>query len=499
MIGRTRRQPSTTTTLPAVGKILDLMDYAQVPQMISVPHEIEHEIRLRPDNTFPRLIDVESLKSLVEGHDTEYVRSVDTTTTNRVRTTRQDDVVVENIYKDRVAVDDKSVILPNWNVRVATSIEYDMNYPTAYDYLDISREPGDIVITRNKERLVVVVGACNVVITQVRMEIRGQSRPPVVEFEIEVNPTAPRSERERCLDESIRLVDNIYENIKGLQRVITQWLGREWRGRFFGSLPVSYRNKHASTIRSNKYFVQAKIDGIRRIMVNLAGDKVWFIDRSRGIIASELPSFPSSNYMIDTEVVDDTVVAFDMLAEGSMNFMETNYSNRYNQLLSLLDQLDDHESAQDFITINTTVPVQNIDELVRLVRGESYDLYEDRTYEFTTDGFIFQHDGPYVSGRDPQVFKWKYPHLLTIDYLVNPQGLMINTPSGPIIFVEESQSSNLDQIVEFGYDKSSSSWIAQRTRPDKLVPNFVTTAMDTLESMIEDVTLHKLLSDIKSS
>lgn len=481
MITRRRRRVQEGSRVnPIATQIVESLSRMTIGPIENIPHSIEDEIRLTAVRWLPGLIDVQSLAPLFDGYNTQYEESTDLINTEHLR-------IGDNpMYKQRIGIDD-SLSIPGWNIRVARSIEYLPSTDEHYTLLGLNQDNQDINIVRSKKRLVVDVRMAKIMITQV---IQRGSRPRI-EFEIELGDR----DREESLTEALSVFQRVTEIIRRLQRQITTWIGsgRDWLGTFFGALPVAYRNKNMEQIKSQRYFVQVKLDGVRYIAINFE-NRLWYIGRSDGLILSTLEALPNVKYMIDCEVTHGLLMAFDMLAIDNRSLMNLPYSSRYNSLNELVLGLED---SQPFIDINPTLPVYAIRELTDNidVKSKTY-LVDDELPIFETDGLIFQHDGPYVQGLDSNVFKWKFPDLLSIDCVTEDDSIMVQGPRGVIQFSDRI-SDVYDTVGEYVYNTQTSIWERIRERPDKTQPNFITTAFDVLESMMEDVTLNKILTQLQ--
>lgn len=480
--------------------ILEVMSRISMRTPEDVPYTIEEEVRLRPRRWIPSMIDVQSLVPLIDDrYPTTYEESTDLINGQGLRTVRiegQDDV---KIYKYRLGVDD-TLKHDGWDLRVTRSIEYTPTEVEHYTELGLDMEDDSVTLTRKKQRLIVDVGICQLMITQVIQS----DRRPEVEFEMEIPSMKIEEdrvieytdgERQDCIDECLKIADKILEVIREVQDKITSWLpddrGREWLGSFFGSLPVSYRNRHIEQLLTHRYFIQVKLDGVRYIMINHRR-RLWYLSRSHGLILSQQQAHPTESYMIDVEIQNGISMAFDMLALGSRSLMNLPYSSRYNSLKDFVYSLPG--DIQEFLDVNPTLPLRDITDLTDNIDVDTK-IYRVGELEFATDGLIFQHDGPYRQGRDDFVFKWKFPDLLSIDFEKVIGGLAVSTERGLSKMVEDS-SIVPGGIAEYVYDKRTSRWTSIGERPDKTDPNFITTAMDAIESMIEDVSFDELLNEI---
>lgn len=490
---RRRRDDQRAQSNILTQRILDSLERMSVGPLEDIPYSIEDEIRMTPQRWIPNRIDVESLKTLLPEYNSIYEESTDVINTEHLRLGERP------MYKERVGIDD-SIQRSGWTIRVARSIEYEPVTDQHYKLLGLNRDNTEVNIERIKKRLTIYVGTCQVMITQVDQT----GRAPQIEFEIELD----RNSEDECITESISVIERIVAIIRRLQRQITSWIGwsQEWSGQFFGSLPVAYRNKDMKTIKTGRYFVQVKLDGIRYLLVNYE-NRVWLISRSEGLILTTLEPHGNMKYMIDCESSQGMFMAFDMLAMNNDSLINLPYSTRYNRLLQLIQELDEDQS---FIDVNTTVPVSKIRDLTDYIDidTKTYTI-DDELPVFHTDGLIFQHDGSYVQRTDPNVFKWKFPDMISIDCQVRndpnysdstcPESILYVQGPGqnnPILFSDRVSDECHTGIGEYIYDKNESVWKRIRDRSDKNRANYITTAFDTLTSLMEDVTLDEIITEL---
>ena len=159
------------------------------------------------------------------------------------------------------------------------------------------------------------------------------------------------------------------------------------------------------------------------------------------------------------------------------------------------------------------------DKLCRHVREErGMRIYSNgMAHNHLTDGIIFQPNLPYVCGTDTNLLKWKYLDTVTIDTELVP--LRSNDPEDKLRtaclgeegtrvdlsrFVSLPKSERLRmeadkfaakgkaRICEVGLDPESGEWYYLTFRPDKIIPNHISTVLGSLMELAEHVTAEEL-------
>ena len=145
------------------------------------------------------------------------------------------------------------------------------------------------------------------------------------------------------------------------------------------------------------------------------------------------------------------------------------------------------------------------------------------------DGFIFTPENDsYMQSTINGLLKWKWPGMNTVDMRIvspfyNDNGeLNLYTQANTLDYnhntsdrasdvlmrstavSNESQQklnqllgNSSDAIIEFSYNSKTGEWIPHNRRTDKNSPNFITTVISTLETIIDNVTINELESTCK--
>ncbi|KAL9179876.1 hypothetical protein ACHAXT_007846 [Thalassiosira profunda] len=152
-------------------------------------------------------------------------------------------------------------------------------------------------------------------------------------------------------------------------------------------------------------------------------------------------------------------------------------------------------------------------------RGMRTYRYGD-THNHLTDGIIFQPNAPYVCGTDHDLLKWKYLDTVTIDVEIMPPrqnyrnqsseedvlnvGVMgedgstvdmtryMRLPPSERRRLEADRDENGSKIAEVGFDPTTGEWYYRTMRPDKTIPNHISTVLGTLLELAESLSTEEL-------
>ncbi|KAK7196532.1 RNA capping enzyme, nuclear [Novymonas esmeraldas] len=137
------------------------------------------------------------------------------------------------------------------------------------------------------------------------------------------------------------------------------------------------------------------------------------------------------------------------------------------------------------------------------------------------DGLIFTPDAfPVCAGSSSTQLKWKWRHLLSIDWLLQASDKRPDVYDVSLFFVKKNYGHRDDVaghwrlrrpmhilnprgfdmpvdaavVAECAYDQATQRWYIQRLRHDKLGANSIVTAISVYESLVEDISLPRLLA-----
>jgi len=155
-------------------------------------------------------------------------------------------------------------------------------------------------------------------------------------------------------------------------------------------------------------------------------------------------------------------------------------------------------------------------EMASLLSGKNPDLFKMKTFSSllskdtryllsnldrtNNDGIIYTPEDP---RQNLPIYKWKFPEKMSIDFQVKKSGpnftynLLVSTKKGIKPFEIDGKIATFSSekelkdngIYEFMYDKK---FILHRERPDKSTPNYICTALDVWNDIVNPFTEEKL-------
>ncbi|GFY58209.1 mRNA-capping enzyme [Trichonephila inaurata madagascariensis] len=315
-------------------------------------------------------------------------------------------------------------------------------------------------------------------------------------------------------------------HISRIQRKCQDMCG--WKGSGFpGSQPVSMDINNLKFLHSKPYKVSWKADGTRYMMLIDGENEIYFIDRDNSIFKVDGLRFPRrkepeehlANTLLDGEMIIDKVdgkdvpryLAYDIVKFESQDVGQTDFERRLlciakeiikprrdAMMNGKIDRMKEPFSvrAKDFWDVTSA----------KQILGEKF----RREMSHEVDGLIFQPvPDPYVTGRCPDVLKWKPPELNSVDFklviqqrtgiglLPTKVGLLyVGGMSEPFaeIKINKALRAMDKKIIECKYENNQ--WVFMRERTDKSFPNAYKTAMGVCESIRNPVTTDLLFHHI---
>ena len=284
--------------------------------------------------------------------------------------------------------------------------------------------------------------------------------------------------------------------------------------------PVSMLRRDISKLHEQPYFVSAKLDGIRFLLLigmTETGHQPYsyMIDRAYHMYkvhtsvskGNDMDKYTMGT-LIDGELVQDRAgrlhfVGFDVVAVYGEDCTSWRYEIRLQKLRDIMESLDIEQCSS--CTAKHCVPVMEIETMWENMNNSIY----------PSDGLIFMPDRCAVkTGMHPQMFKWKTHH--TIDFQLaeidHELCLLYSCSDGlhkcselNIDLVENSTMHDLRShvpcIVECSCHYTGNSTIEARilsSRPDKTTPNYERTVILTLQNIRESISKEELAGVILS-
>jgi len=296
---------------------------------------------------------------------------------------------------------------------------------------------------------------------------------------------------------------------------------------FIGAHPVALSYSKIKTLIEEDYLVCEKTDGIRLMMLILNGH-IYFYDRKNKLYLTDLVFKVPYVFLFDGELyleekqyvyaLFDTLI-YDSKARISLPLTKRLfYCFEFEKIVQkglVLRKNDSELSNFNIIGKKMYKSYAFVDILLTL---------GDLKHE--NDGLIFTPvNKPYVLSSRSEIFKWKPPHLNTIDFLIKKtdypgvMGLFCNVTSQQMSILKKSRShdtmikilnffvqDDLDEdklngkigefvldenkevldLVDFSVEKDG--WTLHRIRTDKEQPNNIKIVLDTLDSIKNSLT-----------
>lgn len=299
-------------------------------------------------------------------------------------------------------------------------------------------------------------------------------------------------------------------------------LNYEYRGSrvaFPGAQPVSLDMANIQLLRVNRYRVSWKADGCRYMLYIQDEDNIFFLTRSLQLWRVQGLRFPRiddlnshiTDTLLDGEMVTDNYegqkipkyLIYDVISLNGSIVASQNFDKRCGKIKCVIVEARRRAKQANIIPRDG--------EPFKIADKGFYMLHDSRkTWDLKVthekDGLIFQPvDEPYKGGTCHNIFKWKPPHLNSIDFKLIvreerrngclPESFAFlhvsNRPEPiqriPLVGEKQSYCQYHNKIVEMVMD-TKNSWKVIRERTDKLTANSFETAMSTYKSIKQPIT-----------
>lgn len=296
---------------------------------------------------------------------------------------------------------------------------------------------------------------------------------------------------------------------------------------FPGPQPVSIERKHLSVLRRDEYWVCAKSDGTRYVMVlmRMNGEALaMLVSRSTSLLLLRVTSLPEAfeGTVLDGEMVQTSstgatrFLVYDAVMVSGEYVGERPHSERMHAARCLLDYTKCDQMA---VRPKLFYPMRQIAE---------YMEREVPRLDHATDGFVFTPEArPVTTGTHFSLFKWKPRLANTVDFHVQWYGrrrrFVLSVGHKKQSFAAgagagagagfglyeidkarlcEAHESNVllsktdPQIVECRY-VSPNRWAPVTVRTDKTYPNNWLTYTKTMLNIDEDIQLREFDDKLK--
>ena len=326
--------------------------------------------------------------------------------------------------------------------------------------------------------------------------------------------------------------------------------------KFPGCMPVNFSRHNIEEVQrsgdNGGYFLSEKTDGVRHLMV-FTGDSVVLVDRAmkgkQPIPRAKDGSDPMQSVIplinpgtvLDGEVVmhrklrRPVFIVFDVLSvSASHPVLHLPFSQRLAHLrqakfrtptadrdMFAESSVKDPSIALPLVRKNFVNRIKLDELLSHVVEEKGLRTYKNGDlHNHLTDGIIFQPNLPYACGTDTNLLKWKYLDTVTIDVQIMPPGYgrgpvdgdedsmvvavtgeegsmvemsrFIHLPKSELRRLEADRAETGAKIAEVGMEPSTGEWYYLTMRPDKIVPNHISTVLGTLLELAESLGTEEL-------
>ncbi|KAH9385266.1 mRNA guanylyltransferase [Nematocida major] len=329
---------------------------------------------------------------------------------------------------------------------------------------------------------------------------------------------------------------------------------------FPGAQPVTMYRESLVDLNKKDYFVCEKSDGLRALLYIKGTEKKaypFFIDRNCTVIQVKKPFLPCGSFLLDGEIIKDKAgkyvyMVFDMMICRSKSICEKSLTERLTMATWYLNQTQKWRATQKEKAPREGAPGEPLDFDVKIkMMHKSYGLAEVYrkiipTLEHENDGLIFTCvNYAYRPGTCPAYFKWKPPHLNSVDFRMRKSSLadglyalLVCTNRTEVVFdwywkdpmlsdLEENVKKrkgaeqtnhygeiedydSLDgKIGEFSYKRKEYTidvsdyslrlgrWSLLRIREDKKMPNGYKTVVSVVQSIRENLTFKEIEGNVE--
>ncbi|CAN8074113.1 unnamed protein product [Agarophyton chilense] len=332
------------------------------------------------------------------------------------------------------------------------------------------------------------------------------------------------------------LLRQIHEHFQSLMQKATN--SRESMYRFPGTMPLTLSRRHFGMIEANDYVALEKSDGTR-YMLFAVNNNVLLIDRSMNFYAVEpYPHILTPGF---SEQQQDTILD----GELTCNMMTQQYEYLIYDCISINGDTTvaqkGFRARMDAAAVFVAAPrlwapfcsgllrlrikdyyeKKDIRRLFACIKKDHHGRYiyinndrRDGILCNENDGVILAPVGiPYKTKKCEALLKWKPPHLNSIDFTLQLERAHDERRKVPTVkpfiayrgerglirlrevIIPSKQklkwAAEFDRyngaVVELSYDKHAGEWRFLRLRDDKDGPNFASTVIDTLETIVESV------------
>ena len=319
--------------------------------------------------------------------------------------------------------------------------------------------------------------------------------------------------------------------------------------RFVGTMPINFARRHIFRVKKEPYYISEKTDGVRFLLhitrgslsdsTSNTGPSAYLIDRSNSYFkVPGLADFaalisPKGDTLLDGEMVKRHdqdgyyFLLFDAIMCDGACVWNLPLDERLAQILMFVGRFESYRQSSASKSLSFAIYAKEImsKEQFKTIRSRIEDhgsetLYRSPNLCHLTDGLIFMPDGPYPLFTCQSMFKWKFVDRQTIDFELTLRGdasssvdMFVGGNGGTTVLTRTTNLSVDDMtrlradvkhslrpnliVAEMGFEPAIGLWRYHKLRPDKDKANYISIAMDTMESIAESITLSEVERELQ--
>jgi hypothetical protein len=314
-----------------------------------------------------------------------------------------------------------------------------------------------------------------------------------------------------------------------------------------------YKNGEENNLKlltnPNIFYVKRKTDGERYYLMFDSRDhdktkiayQVMFDRKLQPILVKFLvPEYFHEDTLLDGELVQEpngtySYYLIDVIKFSGFSTMDFKLRDRQlllSYIANEIKQCPERNESPCFVKSKRCMPINKLDEFLKLenleyLRNSKKSGKIGKEFH-PCDGLVFEpSECGVLLGTATEQIKWKEPLLCTNEFLIqqvsdsdicfyveNERGMLLFKTQSIIETFDKSKLNNskLDEelnyfknkIVECWYDTSNAlltnpaEWIIKpkKIRLDKLKPNFITTVIDTIQSIQDNITIDDIINEV---
>ena len=282
-----------------------------------------------------------------------------------------------------------------------------------------------------------------------------------------------------------------------LHGVVSTFIERAWgtnKGRFPGPQPVSIERCHLPLLKRDPYVVCEKTDGERHMLVCVEvarQRRAVLVNRAleMRVVPLALPPSAYKGTILDGEVYEGTMLAYDALFVDGAPVGHLNFLDRLDRMENLIKRIIVMKSDVFKLRLKTFHVVDDmhvfLDDYLPTVKEK-------------IDGLVFTPvNEPMRIGTHETMFKWKPKEKNTVDFALQRDCVrrgvwrLYVQDKGQLVYesetLQEEPYFEEGAIVECEYVPEIERWRAIKRRTDKTYPNNRRTFYATLRNIKEDI------------